>query len=384
MVMDIAKSLIKQVTIDVFASNTRGGTFSYEGVGFLKRSYGLFIKYLYSCISLKVILKLRKDYKMSNATLLRLFYCWMTTGLLKHIIEKGHYDVVHIHGCGFITELWIRVCQKCNQKYAVTLHGLNSYSETVAMEPAGKQYERDFLKRVAEGNIHITVISTGMKRIIEDTFNVSNCNNISVICNSFNFEHFTNNIIDIKDEYHIPKESKIILCIGNICKRKNQEQIIRAFDYMEEGTASHLYVLFLGATPDPEYSIEKFTENSKYKDHFINCGVVEKAQVGCYYEQGDAVALLSLSEGFGLSLIEGMHFGLPCISFADIDAFEDLYSPDAMVGIKQHSDRAVANGFEILINKNWNKSKIIDCSKKFDPEIIAEKYVLFYDALIKS
>lgn len=188
MVMDIARAVGKLEYVDVLATDTRGDSFAYEGVHFLKRTLWKYIINFLSCLSLFVPIKLRKEYKMMNATFVRLVYYWLMTGYMKTIIKKGRYDIVHIHGCGFSTDLWMQVCKMCNQKFVVTLHGLNSFSDTVRLEPAGKKYERDFLKRVTEGEIPITVISTGMKRLIEKTYNAPDCKNITVVCNSFSFD----------------------------------------------------------------------------------------------------------------------------------------------------------------------------------------------------
>lgn len=188
MVMDIAKAVGKLEQVDVLATDTRGKAFDYEGVHFLSRSIFRFITAIASCLSLSALIKLRKKYRMGKATIIRVVYYWLMTGYLKRVINKGQYDIVHIHGCGFATELWMQVCNKCGHKFVVTLHGLNSFSDTVRLEPAGKLYERDFLKRVTEGEISITVISTGMKKIIEQTYNTPDCKNITVVCNSFSFD----------------------------------------------------------------------------------------------------------------------------------------------------------------------------------------------------
>lgn len=188
MVMDIAKAVGNLEQVDVLATDTRGEAFEHEGVHFLSRSLMLYVSAIFSCLSLSALIKIRKEYQMANASFVRLVYYWLMTGYLKRVIKKGKYDIVHIHGCGFPTELWMQVCRKCNQKFVVTLHGLNSFSETVRLEPAGKQYERDFLKRVTAGEFPITVISTGMKKLIEKTYNTSDCKNITVVCNSFSFD----------------------------------------------------------------------------------------------------------------------------------------------------------------------------------------------------
>lgn len=188
MVMDIARAVGKLEKVDVLATDTRGEGFEYEGVRFLKRSVWQFIVHLFNCLPFPKLTFLRKHYAMTKGTFIRLVYYWLMTGYLKQVIQKGKYDIVHIHGCGFGTELWIQVCKMLQQKYVVTLHGLDSFSETVRLEPAGKQYERDFLKRVTDGEIPITVISTGMKKLIEKTYNTSDCKNITVVCNSFSFD----------------------------------------------------------------------------------------------------------------------------------------------------------------------------------------------------
>ena len=170
MVLDIAKAVGKTEEVDVLATDTREQSFTYDGVHFLTRSIWGFLLSLHSCISQLLVIQLWRKYHMSKGALIRLVYYWMMTGYLNSLLKKGEYDVVHIHGCSFATDLWMQVCKKCGQKYVVTLHGLNSFSDTVKLESAGKKYERDFLKRVTDGEIPITVISTGMKKLIEKTY----------------------------------------------------------------------------------------------------------------------------------------------------------------------------------------------------------------------
>ena len=187
MVLDIARSVTRLEQVDLLATDTRGEAFEYDGVHFIKRSFCSYLLAIMFCLSPMVVVKLMRRYKMLRGTRFRLWYYWLMTGYLRRLLKKGKYDIVHIHGVGFSTELWMKVCKQCNQKYVVTLHGLNSFSETVKLEPAGKQYERDFLKRVTEEEFPITVISTGMKRIIENAYGVYDSKNITVVCNSFSF-----------------------------------------------------------------------------------------------------------------------------------------------------------------------------------------------------
>ena len=382
MVMDIAKAVGKIEHVDVLATDTRGDRFEYGGVTFIKRSLIVYLLGLFSSLPLGALLSLRKNYSMSNSSFIRLAYYWLMTGYLYKLLKKEKYDVVHVHGCGFTTELWMQVCKRCGQKYVVTLHGLNSFSDTVKLESAGKLYERDFLKRVIDGDTPITVISTGMKRLIEKTYDVNVCDNIMVVCNSFSFTDTqdSSEVVDIRSLYGINSDAKIIVCVGNICERKNQRQTVRAFHLLPDELAENTYFLFLGNSLDDNYSIQKFSANSRWASHFVVCGIIPKEVISNYYEQCNGVALMSLSEGFGLSLIEGMHFGKPCMSFTDVDAFEDIYHPGAMIGVSNHTDEDVADGLRKLLTTRWNPSIIKQYSMKFDSQSMAMHYINVYKA----
>lgn len=378
MVYDIAKAVAKTEQVDVLCTDTRGDCFEMDGVNFLSRKMWSIISSIGGSLSIRLLIKMLNHYRMSKGVAVRLAYYWLISGYIKKIIKTGRYDVVHVHGCSFSGSFWDRICKDCGTKIVYTLHGLNSFSDAVKLEPAGKRYERDFLRDVVAGKHQISVISTGMKNIIMRCYEKERNENIAVINNSFSFIGESDKMIDIKKIYSIPTKSKILLYVGNIGIRKNQKQLIESFDLMTPSVCKNTYVLFLGGnqgTDDVQGAIDK----SQYKDHFILCGIVDKELVGQYYQQGDAVALISRSEGFGLSLIEGMHYGLPCLTFTDVDAFEDIYADGVVIGIEGHDNKEVAACLEKLLTNEWNRALIKDYSKKFEPDAMAREYVKLYN-----
>lgn len=174
--------------------------------------------------------------------------------------------------------------------------------------------------------------------------------------------------------YDIPNDSKIVLYVGNIGVRKNQRQLIESFDLMPREICEKTYVLFLGNDQGTD-TVNEAISNSRYASHFLLCGSIDKEVVSDYYKQGNAVVLISRSEGFGLSLIEGMHFGLPCMTFADVDAYEDIYSEYAVVGVEDKSNIAVAQGLQKLLTIQWDKERIKLHSKKFELDKMGENYI---------
>lgn len=186
----------------------------------------------------------------------------------------------------------------------------------------------------------------------------------------------------IRERYNIPKEAKILLYVGNISRNKNQEQMIRVYDILPESLREELFILFIGRNLTSDYSICDMVSNSRNPNHLIICGNIDKIYMPEYYTAADGVVLLSISEGFGLSLIEGMHFGKPSVTFTDLDAFEDIYNECAVIGIENRTDEAVAEGIKTLINKAWDKDLIKKYSQKFDSQHMAKNYEDTFKQLI--
>lgn len=193
MVYDIAKAVAKTEHVDVLCINSMGKGFVMDGINFLPRYFFPIFLSLANALSIDLLLKLLKKYKMGYGTVIRLFYYWIITGYVRRVIINGNYDVVHVHGCGYSGVFWDNLCKSCNVKIVYTLHGLNSFSDTVGLELAGKQYERDFLKEVTDGKHIISVISTGIKKKIMNYYNISECPYIFVINNSFSYNNVEGN-----------------------------------------------------------------------------------------------------------------------------------------------------------------------------------------------
>ncbi len=381
MVYDIAASIARVEEVDMLVADVRYKPFTRDGIRFVGISIRDLVANCFKVLPLRVLTTLLRKYKSSSGTAVRLVYYWIQSGYLRKVIRQGNYDIVHIHGCGLQTEIWMEVCKRMGQKFLVTLHGLNSFSDTVRVEEGMKQYEREFLKRVVDGEFPITVISTGIKRQVENAYGVRECQGISVVCNSFHLQDHGNNSLDVRGKYGIPEDAKLLLYVGNVSLNKNQSQMIRAFARLSEEMKRRTYVLFCGRA---EESLDLAAEIAKVEgsSHLLLCGTVPKDQMPYYYQAADGVVLLSFAEGFGLSLVEGMHFGLPCVMFMDMDAYEDIYDPCAVVAVGNRDDAAVTSGLLQLLSASWDKEAIKKSAARFDSSHVAQKYVSTYQFVI--
>ena len=382
MVYDIAASVAEKQAVEALLYNYRYDSFRANHIWFVGSSWSLFLKNITKCCSPFMPIRLYAKYRMQLRTSVRLCYGWLISGYYREVIEKGNYEVVHIHGCGLMNEYFIDICKKLNVPFVVTLHGLNSFSDSVKLEPAGKKYEKVFLRETLEQKYNMTVIASGIKKTILDYYNINEAENIRIINNSFKFG-LNEQEIDIRDKYSIPTDGKILLYVGNISTNKNQEQMVRAYNLLPQEAQRSTYVLFLGRNNEAGYSLESIINNSSNSKHLVLCGNIDKNEIANYYEQADGVALLSIAEGFGLSLIEGMHFGVPCMIFKDLDAFNDIYSETSVIAIPDRNDQTVADKIQQLIFGNWDKNAIREYSKRFEATAMADNYINLYKAITK-
>lgn len=392
MVYDIATGLAKDNKVDMLLLNCSYKEFRLGGIRFIENNI---LKAFSGLIKIKSLIKLVNmisKYKMSIISMFKLIYQWLLMSYLERIIHDGNYDIIHIHGCSYINTFIIDICKKNNIKFVITLHGLNSFDESVNLELAGKQYEKDFLYEAYIEQWPLTFISTGMKKQVLEFLKTEKADNISIICNSFNINE-GEEVLDIKAMYNIPKEvdlmetsynleniqrkklikSKLLCCIGNICQRKNQKQIIDAFDNLPNNLKHITYILFIGKE-DETYNFKDYVNKSIWKEHFVRCGYVNKSNIYNYYKACDGVLMVSFSEGFGLSLIEGMSYGKPCLAIKTMDAFEDIYSSDAVVGVTNHDDKLIGKGIEDLLTRQWDESQIKKHSIKFSSQKMTDSY----------
>lgn len=311
----------------------------------------------------------------------RIYYA-IDSGYTEKTIKKLKPDIVHFHAVGYRTELGVNICERLNQKYVLTLHGLVGLEENTQLHL--KTSERKLLEDACEKNIPLTVISTGIKNRIEKYYNLNTTNNINVVTNGTNIEpEKAKPDINIREKYNIPTDGKIMLCIGNISKRKNQEQLIRAFSLLKFETKNNLFILILGNI-DESLRLDEMISEQKLDKNIKLCGFIKKEELISYYEAADYNALVSIDEGFGLSMIEAFIYGIPTITFPDLDAVPDIYNEHAMILTKGRSDDELANAIECLVKKSWDKNFIQEHAKKFSLGRMAKEYHEVYLATLEE
>ena len=326
-------------------------------------------------------------------------------GYVRKQIQMEKPDIVHIHGIGTITESYIRICEEMKVRYTVTLHGLIGLNDSVSAPAYEKQIERDFLIKAEKNNIPISVISSGMKARIEEKYLGKKANNITVITNGTKksdendtkfireegtltqekFQEYYSDCLKQNDLY--PKLSdtyaylqyskkngkKILFFVGNITKNKNQMQAVEILKNTK--VFENTLLVLWGREVDNGEVRKKIVEYQLHKNVILG-GFNDRMDI--FWKFCDVNLFLSLNDGFGLPIVEGYMHGVPCVTFEDLDATQDLYYPEAMLKVKDRSNESVTDTLKTALDKNWKYEEIIEIGNMFSIDIMSEKYVNWY------
>lgn len=376
MVMEICKSFeSKQIEIFILTQSNITNGKVHKNIKLLRRRWiDIFIN-----INLRDVLK-GIYYLFSKKTELKkipnIILYHISLGYFRKVIKNHDFDLIHFHGIGDYTCPMIDECYKNNFKFLVTLHGINFLRHD--LRSTDKKLEKNYLKRFHEKNTPVTVISSGIRKRILEYLKTEDSKTFFVINNAFNHKGDIHKI-NIREQFNIDNDKKIMLCIGNISERKNQEQILRSFALLSDSIQKKLCILFIGSDLT-NGAFNKKVANLKSKN-IIVCGKVNKKLMSSFYNSADFNILASIDEGFGLSIIESLYFGIPSIIFKDIDIYDDVFDSKSIIAVENRTDTDLANGIEAMFLNDWHKNEIQINFEKFDSEIMANNYFNQYKTI---
>lgn len=327
------------------------------------------IKFMNLCQGVKNALR----FSMPLKNRLKYVYYAINKGYVEEAIRRINPDIVNIHGLNYATKSFMEICEKMKVNYVLSIHGLIGLDESVKASAQDKLLEKDILSKSEKNNLTVTVISSGIKYRIVNRYDLNKGDNIHVILNGTNTEEKKTSRVNIFEKYNIPKNNIIMLCIGNITKNKNQMQIVRSYHLLEESIRNNITVLFLGHEVDGG-EVRNKIEQLGYNKNLILCGFVDRNEMVDYFLTARVNLFPSLNDGFGLPIIEGFVYGIPTVAFNDIDAIQDIYSPDAMLLVEKREDKFLAMTMVEAMQKSWDENIIKTHGKKFSIEETAEGY----------
>ncbi len=293
-------------------------------------------------------------------------------------------DIIHIHDLSDLHKDIIEYCISLSINCVLTLHiyigkksTLNNYKKLQSIE--NKTFN---IKEIHK--LYITTVSSTLsKRLLSDYPNISPEKTTTIINGTqLNIPESTYNIRKL---YNIDYQKKIILCIGRLSERKNQIQILQAIKEMNPVEQKKFIVLCIGkANNSTKKILTNFIKLNGLENNFKIINPIPYSEIQNYYLQSDFVISASINEAFGLTFIEGFSFGLPAITFSDLDAITDLYNNRVMVTAEKRTSESLKMAIISAINKKWDNNYIKQYSQSFSDEKMVFNYLNLYQRILTN
>ncbi len=307
------------------------------------------------------------------------------------IVESMNLDIIHVHtefGVGIFGRM---VAKTLNIPVVITYHTMyEDYTHYVNFFNS-KHIEKMSKKAVEKFSSFISNTTQGVispsEKTKESLINYGVFAPIYVIPTGLDFSIFDiknqnqEKIMEIKKQYGITQEDKIVLFVGRIAAEKSIDIQIKGFQYVKN---EHVKLMIVGGGPQLE-QLKQLTCDLNLQDKVIFTDRVDRLEIAHYYACGDCFVSASLSETQGLTFIEAMAAKLPVFARYD-DVLKDLVVENES-GYYFENEIEFANKVDEYFTLSNDdrikmKEKAYQQVAKYDANVFASKVVsVYYQAI---
>lgn len=287
-------------------------------------------------------------------------------------------DIVNIHGLGVLAKKCIEICILKNIPYVYTEHLYIGIEQKIQGYDTSIEWEKDLY---SIPDLKMITVSTGMKRKILKDFPQISEENISVILNGTDFSAQKLDS-DLKQRYSL-YDKKVLLCVGTVLDRKNQIQAVDAFCMLPRQLREKIKILFCGVD-GMEGRLQNKIFEMGMQDELIYVGSLSNKEMKEYYSIADGLVVPSKAEGLSIAMLETIAYGLPIVMFSDSECAEDLNDEKVVCFADDRSSQGLAEAMERWYHRVWDHNYIMQYSKYFSMERMAEDYIKYYKSRLLS
>ena len=255
---------------------------------------------------------------------------------LEELLAKEDIDIIHGHYLFPAGAAAVEVGKEHGIKTYVTAHGSDMfelYKKQPLMRSTIKKVLRDADGVFAVSNaLRHEIIATGVKGIAGKT---------KLSWNSVDIDKFSAKENDSFKKENKLEDKPIVLFVGNLIKRKNVDSLLEA----KKIAHSDYYLVIVGDGPQFKKLMKK-VEDENIRDVIFtgSRNDVENIIPSC-----DLLVLPSLSESFGLVLIEALACGKPVIG-SNVGGITEIINDDVGLLVDPNKVSSIASAIDRLVN----------------------------------
>lgn len=289
---------------------------------------------------------------------------------LKKLLRKKKIDLIHCHTPvgGIITRLAAAPFRKKGTKVIYTAHGFHFFE--------GAPKKNWLIYYTAEKlcsyltDVLITINKEDLATAKEKLATKSVFYIPGIGIDTENLGSVTIDKIEKKKELSLPEDSKVVLCVGELSERKNQQTVIKALSLLKTKN-THLLLAGIG---EKRQELEILSQSLGVADrvHFLSF----RTDIAELCHLADVFAFPSLQEGLPVALMEAMACSKAVVCSkirGNVDLIDEglggyLLSPYDCEGFSERIDTLLCDEETLISMGKYNK----DIAKQYDISIVTK------------
>ena len=253
-----------------------------------------------------------------------------------------------------------------------------------------RQFYRKFLPHlIVRTSSRIITISENSKReLVEETGVFPDKVDVTYLApgvvHSGSVDHKDNGRVLLRERFGI--EDDYILYVGSWLPHKNIPRLLSAFAKLKKGAGIRQSLVLVGKADSTLRSLLEKAHELSIEDHVIVTGYVPDDELPILYAGADLFVFPSISEGFGMPILEAMTYETPVIT-SNVSSLSEI-AKDAAVTIDPFSVHELADAMLTVLNNDDLRNSLIargkERAKQFSWTTCAKQTVDVYKQAVGS
>ena len=298
---------------------------------------------------------------------------------MAEVIDQEHLDILHVHYAmpHAISAILAREISNHDIKIVTTLHGTDI--TVLGIDHTFKK----MIKYGLESSDAVTAVSKDLVQQTKEMLETEK--DIEVVYNFVNeTEYYKKDSTDIKREFGISPDEKVLIHVSNFRKVKRIQDVIKTF----AGVRKRLKAKLLLVGDGPEYTeMLEYVKQLQIEDDVLFLG--KQNNISALFSISDLKLLLSEKESFGLVLLEAMNCEVPCV-VTNIGGIPEVIEHGETGYIIElgNIEEAVQYSLKLLSDQSlhglFSKNAFERARKLFNSEEIVRHYVQIYEKVFNQ
>ncbi|MEO1163919.1 MAG: glycosyltransferase family 1 protein [Chloroflexota bacterium] len=243
-------------------------------------------------------------------------------------------------------------------KTIVTVHDLSFVRVPDAASARLRAYLNAVVPRSVRRATHVLADSQATKDDLCDLYGLQDADVTALLSGIDARYEPTKDIVELmttRNKYSI-SDKPYIFSIGTVQPRKNYSRLIRALKIIRE-RGLNVQLVIAGGKGWLEGEMYQTLDETGMREHVNLIGFVDDEDVPALYSGAECVAYVSLYEGFGFPVLEGMACGTPVVT-SNVSSLPEV-AGDVAIMVDPYEVEAIADAIETVLTDSDLRNDMI-------------------------